>query len=147
MATAEVDRSDAASVIAYLVGYSRVLAGDRRGFDAAAARELARRDVERARDIAAAQNHDALPDGRLPRRSLSAIGAPTLVIHGTADPMFPLGHGQALAGEIPGARLLTLEGAGHGVDRADWDTVIPAILEHTTDAERTSHRKEHRPCW
>ena len=31
--------------------------------------------------------------------------------------MFPLGHGEALAEEIPGATLLPLEGAGHGVDR------------------------------
>jgi pimeloyl-ACP methyl ester carboxylesterase len=47
-------------------------------------------------------------------RPLSAIGAPTLVIHGSADPMFPLRHGQAQAGEIPWARLLPLPGAGHG---------------------------------
>jgi pimeloyl-ACP methyl ester carboxylesterase len=53
------------------------------------------------------------------------------VIHGTADPMFPLEHGQALAEEIPGARLLTLKGAGHGVDRADWEPVVRAIGEHT----------------
>jgi pimeloyl-ACP methyl ester carboxylesterase len=145
VATAEVDWSDAASVIAYLVGYGRVLAGGRRPFDAAAARELARREVERARDVAAAQNHDAIPDGRLPSRPLSAIAAPTLVIHGTADPMFPLGHGQALAGEIPGARLLPLEGAGHGVHRPDWATIVGAIVEHTADAER-SRGKEHRPC-
>jgi pimeloyl-ACP methyl ester carboxylesterase len=147
VATAEVDWSDAASVVEYLVGYWRVLAGGQRPFDAAATRELARREVERARDVAAAQNHDAIPDGRLPRRPLSAIGAPTLVIHGTADPMFPLGHGQALAGEIPGARLLPLERAGHGVYRPDWGTIVGAIVEHTTDAERTSRRKEHRPCW
>ena len=145
VATAAVAWSDAASVVEYLVGYSRVLAGGRRPFDAAAARELARREVERARDVAAAQNHDIVPEGRLPRQPLSAVGAPTLVIHGTADPMFPLGHGQALAGEIPGARLLPLEGAGHGVDRADWGTIVGAIVQHTTDAERTSRRKEHRP--
>ena len=53
------------------------------------------------------------------------------MIHGTADPMFPLEHGEALAEEIPGARLLPLEGAGHGVDRADWETIAGAILEHT----------------
>jgi pimeloyl-ACP methyl ester carboxylesterase len=145
--TAKIDWSDAESVVEYLVGYSRVLAGGRRPFDAAAARELVRRDLERARDVAAAQNHDAIPDGRLPRQPLSSIAAPTLVIHGTADPMFPLAHGEALARDIPGARLLPLEGAGHGVDRADWDTMIPAILAHTTDAEQTSRRKEHRPCW
>ena len=37
--------------------------------------------------------------------------------------MFPPAHGEALAAEIPGARLLTLDGAGHGPERADWDTV------------------------
>jgi pimeloyl-ACP methyl ester carboxylesterase len=44
--------------------------------------------------------------------------------------MFPIGHGEALAEEIPDARLLRLEGAGHGVYRADWETIVPAILEH-----------------
>ena len=62
---------------------------------------------------------------------LSSIGAPTLVIHGAADPMFPIEHGEALAEEIPRARLLTLERAGHGVERADWQTIVSAIAEHT----------------
>ena len=72
----------------------------------------------------------------LPQAPLSSIAVPTLVIHGTADPMFPLEHGQALAEEVPGARLLTLTGAGHGVDRADWETIVAAILEHTARIER-----------
>jgi pimeloyl-ACP methyl ester carboxylesterase len=130
-ATAEVDWSDAASLIEYLVEYSRVLAGGKRPFDEASVRELARRDVERARDFAAAQNHGVLPDDERSREPLCSISAPTLVIHGTADPMFPLQHGAALAEEIPGARLVALEGAGHGVDRADWDALARAILEHT----------------
>lgn len=45
--------------------------------------------------------------------------------------MFPLEHGRALAEEIPGARLLVLEKAGHGVERADWQTIAREILEHT----------------
>src|SRR5436309_4818650 len=57
VAGAEVDWSDPESVIRYLVGYSRVLAGGQRTFDEGAFRELARRDVERARNFAAAQNH------------------------------------------------------------------------------------------
>jgi pimeloyl-ACP methyl ester carboxylesterase len=65
------------------------------------------------------------------REPLSSIAAPTLVIHGTADPLFPIGHGETLAEVIPGARLLRVEGAGHGVYRADWETHVGAILEHT----------------
>jgi pimeloyl-ACP methyl ester carboxylesterase len=67
---------------------------------------------------------------------LSSIAVPTLVIHGTEDPMFPLAHGEALAREIPRARLLTLEGAGHGVDRADWEIIARAILAHTDVGDR-----------
>ena len=129
--SATVDWSDADSVIDYLVAYARVLAGEERRFEEAEVRDLVRRDAERARDFAALQNHELLEDDDKPRRPLSSIQAPTLVIHGTADPMFPLPHGEALASEIPSARLLRLEGAGHGVQRADWDVVTEAIATHT----------------
>jgi pimeloyl-ACP methyl ester carboxylesterase len=131
LASAELDWSDKESVIEYLVGYARMLAGEERPFDEEAARELVRRDVERARDIAASENHGAISSGQLPRDPLSSIEAPTLVIHGTADPMFPPEHGLALVDAIPGAELLVLEGAGHGVVRADWETIARAILRHT----------------
>src|SRR3954471_3830119 len=94
LATAEVDWSDAESVIDYMVDYSRMLAGGQRPFDEAGVRALVRRDIERARNFAAAQNHDILPDDGRSRASLSSIIVPTLVIHGTADPMFPVGHGE-----------------------------------------------------
>jgi pimeloyl-ACP methyl ester carboxylesterase len=131
VATANVDWSDKASAVEYLVEYSRTLAGPERPFDEAAVRDLVRRDVERARDIASSENHGAIRDGDVPRGIVSSISVPTLVMHGTADPMFPLEHGEALAHEIPGARLLVLRGGGHGVERADWETVVRAIAAHT----------------
>jgi pimeloyl-ACP methyl ester carboxylesterase len=147
--TAHVDWSDTDSVTDYLVGYSRVLAGDQRPFDEEAMRDLVRRDITRSRDIAALQNHDILTDGDRQRGPLSALAAPTLVIHGTADPMFPVAHGQALASDIPGARLLQLPGAGHGVEPADWETIARAIHEHTcaaaNDDPRGSHASARRP--
>ncbi len=129
--TVEVDWSDPASVIEYLVDYSRMLAGEQRPFDEAAFRTLAGREVGRASDFRAAQNHDLLHDEERSRKPISSISSPALVIHGTADPMFPIGHGEALAEEIPDARLLRLEGAGHGAYRADWEAIVAAILEHT----------------
>jgi pimeloyl-ACP methyl ester carboxylesterase len=127
----EVDWSDSESVVQYLVAYWSLLSGEERPFDEAAFRALAHRDVGRARDFRAAQNHDLLRDDGRSRDPLSSIPVPTRVIHGTADPMFPIGHGEALADEIPEARLLRLEGAGHGVYRADWETIVAAILQHT----------------
>jgi pimeloyl-ACP methyl ester carboxylesterase len=135
LATAEVDWSDQESVIEYLVDYSRVLAGAERPFDEAAIRKLVRRDVARARNIASSENHGVIADGDVSRKPLSSIAVPTLVIHGTADPMFPAEHGQALAAEIPAARLITLNGAGHGVERIDWGTIVRAIIGHTAPAD------------
>jgi pimeloyl-ACP methyl ester carboxylesterase len=136
VSSAQVDWSDADSVTRYLVDYSRVLAGGQRPFDEAAVRELVCRDVERARNFAALQNHDSIPDEGRQREQLSSIRVPTLVIHGTADPMFPVAHGEALSHEIRDARLLRLDGAGHGVDRADWERISGAIAEHTTEKSR-----------
>ena len=60
---------------------------------------------------------------------------PTLVLHGTDDPMFPVAHGAALAREIPGATLLPMPGAGHEPPPPRlWDEVVPALVTHT---ERT----------
>jgi pimeloyl-ACP methyl ester carboxylesterase len=131
VSTAKADWSDAGSVIDYLVDYARVLVGSQRAFDEEPVRDLVRRDVERASDFAAAQNHDSLAEDDRQRPPLSSLAAPTLVIHGTADPMFPLAHGEALVEEIPHATLLPVAGAGHGLDRRDWTAIVPAILEHT----------------
>ena len=137
VASVDVDWSDPGSVLEYLVGYSRMLAGGERRFDETAARDLIRRDLERARNFASAQNHDLLRDEPRSREPLSSVGVPTLVIHGTADPMFPLEHGEALAEAIPGTRLMALEGAGHGLYRADWAVVTDAIAGHTEAAVDT----------
>ena len=64
--------------------------------------------------------------GELPK-----VTAPTLVVHGTVDPILPYSHGVATAHAIPGARLLTLEGVGHDLPRRMNDRVIGAILELT----------------
>jgi pimeloyl-ACP methyl ester carboxylesterase len=143
--SARVDWSDTDSVIEYLVSYARLLAGEQRRFDEAEARDLVRRDVERADNIAALQNHDLLENGNdKPGEPLSSIEAPTLVIHGTADPVFPLPHGMALASEIPTARLLPLEGAGHGIQRADWEAVAEAIATHAAGGPTRARSQTRR---
>lgn len=131
VSTARVDWSDTDSVIGYQVGYSRLLAGGLRPFDETGIRDLIRLDVDRAHNIAARQNHDSIRDDGRQRAPLSSITAPSLVIHGTADPMFPIGHGETLAEEVPGAKLLRLKDAGHGVERPDWEKIVHAILGHS----------------
>jgi pimeloyl-ACP methyl ester carboxylesterase len=126
------DWSDRAEVIDYLVDRDRLLAGDGRPFDEAAARDLAGRVFDRTANVASSLTNIAFIDhGDRWRERLPEVSAPTLVVHGTDDPFFPYGNGVALAAEIPGADLLTLEGTGHELPRAVWDVVVPAILRHT----------------
>jgi pimeloyl-ACP methyl ester carboxylesterase len=103
-------------------------------------------DIDDLRELAALsyeRDHD--PEG--PGRQLAAIiasgdrtselrtiTAPTLVIHGTADPLVRPSGGRATARAIPGSRLLTIEGMGHDLPRAAWPRVLDAIAEHVTRA-------------
>jgi pimeloyl-ACP methyl ester carboxylesterase len=133
---ASPDWAERSAVIDYLVGYERQLEGTEY-FDEAHVRALVARIVDRTNDMAASMtNHALAGDGELTGGRLDQIAAPTLVIHGTADPLFPFGHGEALAREIPHAELLPLEGVGHQVPpRACWTSVIPAMLRHTSAGE------------
>ncbi len=126
------DWSDRTAVIDYVVEDARAFAGKSRPFDEAAWRKLAGRDFDRSIDLASSMtNHFLIEGGGSSRERLGEIRVPTLVLHGTEDPLFPYEHGVALANEIPGARLLPLEGMGHELPRRVWDTVVPAILRHT----------------
>jgi len=64
--------------------------------------------------------------------ALESVTVPTLVIHGTADPLVPAAHGQATADAIPGAQQLLVEGMGHDLPhtKGPWPRVIDAIAAH-----------------
>jgi pimeloyl-ACP methyl ester carboxylesterase len=126
------DWSDREAVIDYVVAQERLCTSKSRPVAEEFIRELARRTVDRAVSIASMNNHFLLaPGDSTSREQLAGVTAPTLVVHGTEDPLFAIAHGAALAGDIPCARLLTLEQTGHELPPAVWDTVIPAILQHT----------------
>jgi pimeloyl-ACP methyl ester carboxylesterase len=133
----EPDWNDRDAAIEYIVEAERPFAGPGT-FDEDAMRRLAARVVDRATNLAAnLTNPFVIEAGENWRPRLNEITAPTLVIHGEADPMFPLEHGRALAREIPGAKLVVLERAGHEYPPPrTWDVVIPAILRHTEGARQ-----------
>lgn len=66
------------------------------------------------RQLRASLSHDVA-------NSLDHITAPTLVIHGGADPLVPTPNGAYLAAHIPGAQAIIYPGVGHIpiVERAD----------------------------
>ncbi len=64
-------------------------------------------------------------------RLLKTITAPTLVIHGAADPLVPLACGVDTAAHIPGARLEVIEGMGHDLPPALIERLLALIDAHT----------------
>jgi pimeloyl-ACP methyl ester carboxylesterase len=62
------------------------------------------------------------------RERLPELAMPTLVVHGRRDTFFPVGNGEALARETPGARLLVLEQAATALPDAAADEVAAAML-------------------
>ena len=132
MAGLTLDWTDEEAVIANGIAMNEALTGSRHPFDADEARDLVVGEMKRASNYRSNQNHVlAIANTPAWRQRLGEIAAPTLVIHGTEDPILPFPHGEAVAAEIPGAKLLPMEGVGHEIPLGEWDIVVPAILEHT----------------
>lgn len=124
------DLSDRAGAIAAAVAEMRALAGTAQPFDEAAARATAASEFDRARNHASASNHYALSDGKPLRHRLDELAAPVLVIHGDADPLFPIAHAEAFLEILPGAGLVRLAGGGHELAAVHWPIIVGAIAEH-----------------
>ncbi len=132
------DWSDRAAVIDYMTEGERAFGGSI-PFDEAHVRDIAGHIFDRTNTIASTMTNHWIIDGGDPVKGrLGQVAALTLVMHGTEDPLFPYEHAEALAREVPGARLVPLEGAGHQYPpMAAWDVVIPALLQHTAKGSVT----------
>ena len=64
------------------------------------------------------------------KERLASVKAPTLVIHGTVDPLVRPEGGKDTAASIPGAKLLMIEGMGHALPIPMWPEIIDAIDRH-----------------
>ena len=65
---------------------------------------------------------------------LAKVTAPTLVIHGTRDPLIPFAAGRATAAAIPGARFLPVAGMAHHLPRPLWPLFVDAIAGNAARA-------------
>lgn len=69
-------------------------------------------------------------------KALAGVKAPSLVIHGTVDPLVRPEAGRDTANAIPGAKLLMVEGMGHALPIPMWPQIIGAIADHAKAATR-----------
>jgi pimeloyl-ACP methyl ester carboxylesterase len=115
----------------------RALSGTLDPFDERAVRAREKRILARARNIDAVLNHQ-LAMASSPDRTdrLGTITVPTLVIHGTADPILPFDHGEATAKAIPGAKLISVAGMGHELPPSSVPDIVDALVDHTSSVSQ-----------
>jgi pimeloyl-ACP methyl ester carboxylesterase len=98
-------------------------------------REVAGRGYDRGVDAAgSARQLAAIVAASDRTAALAELSAPTVVIHGTADPMINPSGGRATARAIPGAQLVNVEGMGHDLPRGAWPQILDAIAENAARA-------------
>jgi pimeloyl-ACP methyl ester carboxylesterase len=120
----------------YSVRTGRVFTGDGFPYDAEARRELAGRVYDRAFDPAGiARQMAAVVASGSRAEGLAALTVPSLVIHGSSDPLIPLAAGQATADAIPGAQMVVVDGMGHDLPPGAWPPIVEALARHTQRSE------------
>jgi len=92
-------------------------------------REVSRRAYDIAYDPAGEQRQQKACKVTGDRRGeLTRVRAPTLVVHGEDDPLQSVHAGRATARAIPGARLITFPGVGHGLPPAElWPRLLDEL--------------------
>jgi pimeloyl-ACP methyl ester carboxylesterase len=130
MQTADpVDWSDRSIAIEKIVDGARLFAGPTTAGDEYFQR-LAVRVFDRTTNMAASMtNHWRMRPGPDYGQAIERIQAPTLVLHGTEDPLFPFEHAEALAASIAHSNLVPLQGVGHEMPpEQTWPLVVPQLL-------------------
>ncbi|WP_420443459.1 alpha/beta fold hydrolase [Candidatus Poriferisodalis sp.] len=108
------------------------LAGSRAEFDVERFTAIFEREHDRAANWPAMNHHGlALMDEENRSAKLRGISTPTIVIHGTEDPILPYPHGEATVEAIEGSRMVTLDRVGHELPEVIWPQVWDEILAHT----------------
>lgn len=124
--------------LAHCVAFSQMIAGRGYPFDAYAQREQALAELQRAYQPTGFGRHIAAIAAAGDLRSrLAHITAPTLVLHGSDDPLVSPQAGKDTAANIKGAQLLIVEGMGHDLPPPLFGWVAAAIADN---ARRMSSR-------
>ena len=121
--------TDRRALVSWIAELGRLMAGDAYPFDDDEAHRLAAAEV--ATGWQPDSGHGVAVHGSPSRlERLGEIVQPTLVVHGTADPVFPIEHGQALALGIDGAVYVEIDRLGHETPAPMLTELLPVLLQH-----------------
>jgi pimeloyl-ACP methyl ester carboxylesterase len=120
--------------VEYFKDVWRILSGPRFAIDEPRAARLGGETYRRGMDPAGnARQLAAILASGSRKDGLAFVKAPTLVIHGTDDPLVSMECGVDTAQSIPGARLKIMDGMGHWLPPRLWPEIIDAIAGHTSE--------------
>ncbi|CAH0995465.1 Aclacinomycin methylesterase RdmC [Emticicia aquatica] len=120
------------TVGSYLATY-RMLRGNRFPFDEQYFRNIFTHSIEVRKGQnprARYQQFCAIVASGSRLKKLHQIKAPTLVIHGNADPLVSHKHAEIYAPLIPNSELIIIEGMGHELPKPVLEVVLPKIISH-----------------
>ncbi|WP_329459399.1 alpha/beta fold hydrolase [Streptomyces sp. NBC_01497] len=110
------------------VAVARLMASPGHPYDEAAARERIAALADAGVIDAPSQSRQIGAQWHGP--AIEAVAAPTLVVHGAADPLIRASAARAIARRVPGARLRLLPGVGHDLPEPVWAEVADEVAAH-----------------
>lgn len=132
---AELDWTDREAVADFMLGISRLSAGRSLPFDQSAAMKRIRLELDHAQNMQSAFNHSAIVGETDPKLNAAMLKQPTLIIHGTEDPIISVNAALRTAASVLDSKLLLLEGRGHELPDRDIPKIVQSILDHIASSQ------------
>jgi pimeloyl-ACP methyl ester carboxylesterase len=128
---------DKEGCVEYLVELHRALTGKGFAFDETWTRWISARAYDRSfSPEGTARQLRAVLDQIDRTAALASVRVPTLVIHGTDDPLVPVEAAVQLAEAIQDSQLVLIPGMGHDLPhRGAWPEIVGAVSRHTDAAQ------------
>jgi pimeloyl-ACP methyl ester carboxylesterase len=121
-----------------MVKNARTIGSPGYAFDEQGVRSRALADVKRCYEpLGVARQMAAVTASGDRREKIKKITAPTVVLHGDADPLVPVEGGRDIAANIAGAELRIVAGMGHDIPVPLYDAVVDAIARAAERARAT----------
>ncbi|WP_133470155.1 alpha/beta fold hydrolase [Paraglaciecola marina] len=125
------------AAIRYNIKMNRLISGRNYPIDESILRNHAAINIDRAHNPAGVKRQLVAITSSGDRRSLlKKIKAPTLVIHGSDDPIISVAGGQDTAARIRKSKLKVIDGMGHNFPPILMGKMTKWIAKHVTKAEK-----------
>lgn len=130
--------ADRESNITYFVELNRLFASGSEYYDPEVQADIAALSYDRCfYPEGVPRQYAAIMTSCSRREGLGNVRIPSLALHGEVDALLPWEHGQDTAKAIPGAKLIIINGLGHGTAYPGlWNDIAAAMDAHMRDAER-----------